>query len=120
MPQMDYSIFLYRRYEEERDKYEDKRDAMQVAVLAAFRSLTGSSLTTVAGFLALCTMQLTLGRDIGLVMAKGVVFGVITCVTVLPSIILIFDKPLQKAKHNPLSRTWIKYQTHYLRYSQSS
>lgn len=96
---MDYSIFLYRRYEEERDKYEDKRDAMQVAVLAAFRSLTGSSLTTVAGFLALCTMQLTLGRDIGLVMAKGVVLGVLTVICIMPSIVLLSDKYLSKYSH---------------------
>lgn len=96
---MDYSIFLYRRYEEERDKHEDKRDAMQIAVLAAFRSLTGSSLTTVAGFLALCTMQLTLGRDIGLVMAKGVVLGVLTVICIMPSIVLLSDKYLSKYSH---------------------
>ena len=70
---MDYSIFLYHRYEEERPNYDDERDAMAQAVVAAFRSLSSSSLTTVAGFLALCVMRLTLGRDIGIAMAKGVV-----------------------------------------------
>lgn len=96
---MDYSIFLYRRYEEERDNFEDKRDAMKVAVLAAFRSLTGSSLTTVAGFLALCFMQLTLGKDIGIVMAKGVILGVATVICFMPSIVLLSDKYLSKYRH---------------------
>lgn len=92
---MDYSVFLYRRYEEEKANCEDRRDAMARAVAAAFRSLFGSSLTTVAGFLALCFMRLTLGRDIGIVMAKGVVLGVLTVVLVLPSFILIADKLLR-------------------------
>ena len=77
---MDYSIFLYHRYEEEREHYGDKRDAMAQAIIAAFRSLSGSSMTTIAGFLALCFMRLTLGRDIGVVMAKGVVLGVATVI----------------------------------------
>ncbi len=96
---MDYSIFLYRRYEEERCNYEDPRDAMEVAVLAAFRSLTGSSLTTIAGFLALCFMQLTLGKDIGIVMAKGVALGVLTVICFMPSIVLLSDKYLSRYKH---------------------
>lgn len=99
---MDYSVFLYHRYEEERDKYDDHRDAMAQAVVAAFRSLTGSSLTTIAGFLALCTMRLTLGRDIGIVMAKGVALGVATVILVLPALLLLFDVPLQKHRHRQL------------------
>jgi len=99
---MDYSIFLYRRYVEERESYEDKRDAMAVAVEAAFTSLTGSSLTTVAGFLALCAMRLTLGRDIGVVMAKGVVLGVLTVFLVLPALLLLCDKWIEKRRHKAL------------------
>ncbi len=99
---MDYSIFLYHRYEEERANYEDNRDAMAQAVVAAFRSLTGSSVTTVAGFLSLCAMRLTLGRDIGIVMAKGVVLGVATVILVLPAIILLADKPLNRYHHKTL------------------
>ena len=99
---MDYSVFLYRRYEEELANYDDRRDAMAQAIIAAFRSLSGSSLTTIAGFLALCFMQLTLGRDIGIVMAKGVVLGVATVILVLPSLVLIFDKQIDKHKHKTL------------------
>lgn len=99
---MDYSIFLYHRYEEERSNYDDNRDAMAVSIVAAFTSLSGSSLTTIAGFLALCFMQLTLGRDIGLVMAKGVVLGVITVILVLPAMLLLFDKQIQKHVHKSL------------------
>lgn len=99
---MDYSIFLYRRYEEERSNYDDKRDAMAQAICAAFRSLSGSSLTTIAGFLALCFMRLTLGRDIGIVMAKGVVLGVATVILVLPSLVLLFDKQIDRHKHKAL------------------
>ena len=99
---MDYSIFLYHRYEEERNRYEDKRDAMAAAIVAAFRSLSGSSLTTIAGFLALCFMRLTLGRDIGIVMAKGVVLGVATVILVLPSLVLVFDKQIDRHRHRTL------------------
>lgn len=99
---MDYSVFLYRRYEEERKNYADPRDAMEQAILAAFRSLSGSSLTTVAGFAALCFMRLTLGRDIGIVMMKGVVLGVATVILVLPSLILLADKQIDKHKHKNL------------------
>ena len=99
---MDYSVFLYRRYEEERGNYDDKRDAMAQAIVAAFRSLSGSSLTTVAGFAALCFMRLTLGRDIGVVMMKGVVLGVATVILVLPSLVLLVDKQIDKHKHKSL------------------
>ena len=99
---MDYSVFLYHRYEEERGRYDDPRDAMEQAILAAFRSLSGSSLTTVAGFAALCSMRLTLGRDIGIVMMKGVVLGVATVILVLPSLILLADKQIDKHKHKNL------------------
>lgn len=96
---MDYSIFLYKRYEEEKGNYESKNEAMAHAVEAAFTSLSSSSLTTVAGFLALCFMRFTLGRDIGLVMAKGVIVGVATVICILPSFILILDGPMEKYKH---------------------
>ena len=99
---MDYSIFLYHRYLEEKPRYEDKRDAMTQAIVAAFTSLSGSSLTTIAGFIALCFMRLTLGRDIGIVMAKGVVLGVATVVLVLPSLVLLFDSQIETHKHRTL------------------
>ena len=99
---VDYSIFLYHRYVAERPLYQDPRDAMAQAILAAFRSLSGSSLTTIAGFLALCFMQMTLGGDLGVVMAKGVVLGVTTVVLVLPSLLLIFDKRIEKHRHKIL------------------
>ncbi len=99
---MDYSIFLWHSYNEQRDKFSDHKDAMAVAIHETLASVVGSSITTVAGFAALCFMSFTLGRDLGIVMAKGVIFGVIGCVTVLPSLILILDKPLQKTKHKSL------------------
>ena len=99
---MDYSIFLYHRYQEEKARCEDKRDAMARAIVAAFTSLSGSSLTTIAGFIALCFMRLTLGRDIGIVMAKGVVLGVATVILVLPALLLLFDKQIEKHKHRSL------------------
>lgn len=99
---MDYSIFLYRRYEEERPRYEDNRDAMAQAVRSAFTSLSGSSLTTIAGFVALCFMQLLLGKDIGIVMAKGVIIGVTTTIVVLPSILLVMDPWIIKSRHRSL------------------
>ncbi len=99
---MDYSIFLYHRYLEEKARYDDNRDAMAQAIVAAFASLSGSSLTTIAGFIALCFMRLTLGRDIGLVMAKGVVLGVATVILVLPALLLLFDKQIEKHKHRSL------------------
>lgn len=96
---MDYSIFLYHRYEEEREKYEDHKEAMAIAIDQTFNALSGSSLTTIAGFLALIVMRLSLGKDIGLVMVKGVLFGVITCLTVLPSFMLVFDGLIHKYQH---------------------
>ncbi len=99
---MDYSIFLINRYDEEISKFEDRRDAMASAIKTTFLSLAGSSLTTVAGFLSLCFMELTIGRDIGIVMMKGVVIGVLCTVTILPSLILLFDKPIHKYKHRSL------------------
>jgi hypothetical protein len=99
---MDYSIFLWHSYNEQRGKHEDSKEAMAVAIHETLTSVVGSSVTTIAGFIALCFMSFTLGRDLGIVMAKGVVLGVIGCVTVLPALILVFDKPLQKTKHRSL------------------
>lgn len=96
---MDYSVFLIDRFEEEKPKYADKRDAMASAIQGAFLSLSGSSLTTIFGFLALCFMDLSLGKDIGLVMAKGVVFGVLTVTIVLPALVLQCDKVIHKYRH---------------------
>ncbi len=99
---MDFSIFLLHRYEEEKQKHSDRDDAMTSAISATFTSITGSSLTTIAGFLALCTMRLALGRDIGIVMAKGVFLGVLCTLTVLPALIMFFDKPIHKYTHRTL------------------
>ncbi|MBD5456951.1 MAG: MMPL family transporter [Lachnospiraceae bacterium] len=99
---MDYSIFLWHSYQENRTEVEDKKDAMAKAVSETITAVVSSSMTTVAGFIALCFMSFTLGMDLGVVMAKGVVFGVISCVTVLPSMILVFDGALEKTKHKAL------------------
>lgn len=99
---MDYSIFLWHSYEEEKRKCSDHKEAMANAINETVLSVFGSSITTVAGFIALCFMSFTLGRDLGIVMAKGVVLGVIGCVTTLPAIILVFDKPLEKTMHRSL------------------
>ena len=99
---MDYSIFLWHSYNEQREKYSDNKEAMAVAIKKTLTSVVGSSITTIAGFVALCFMSFTLGRDLGIVMAKGVLLGVIGCVTVLPSLILVLDKPLQKTKHRSI------------------
>lgn len=100
---MDYSIFLWHSYQEQRKLYgEDHKEAMAQAIAATIKSVVGSSITTIAGFVALCFMSFTLGLDLGIVMAKGVIFGVICCVTVLPSMIMIFDKALEKTKHKQL------------------
>lgn len=96
---LDYSIFLYHRYEEELLNYEDKDEAMAIAIDSTASSIIGSSLTTVAGFLAIGAMELSIGKDIGFVMAKGVVFGVISVLTILPSLILVFDKWIHKFRH---------------------
>ena len=106
---MDYSIFLWHSYNEQREKFEDNKEAMAVAIHETLTSVVGSSVTTIAGFIALCFMSFTLGRDLGIVMAKGVLLGVIGCVTVLPSLILILDKPLQKTKHRSLIPNMSKF-----------
>lgn len=114
---MDYSIFLMHRYEEELKKFEDKKEAMAEAISTTMLSISGSSLTTIAGFLALCAMDLTIGKDIGIVMAKGVVLGVICSVTILPALILTFDKLIYKHKHKTVSLNFDKLSnlvtTHY-------
>ncbi len=99
---MDYSIFLWHSYEEQKSMYEDNKEAMAVAINNTLTSVVGSSITTVAGFIALCFMSYTLGLDLGIVMAKGVILGVIGCVTTLPSMILVLDKLLQKTSHKSL------------------
>ena len=100
---MDYSIFLWHSYQEEKSRYgEDHKEAMAQAIASTIKSVVASSITTIAGFVALCFMSFTLGLDLGVVMTKGVVLGVICCVTVLPSMIMIFDKALDKTKHRQL------------------
>ena len=97
---MDYSIFLWHSYQENQERFEgDKKRAMAHAISNTISSVVGSSITTVAGFIALCFMSFTLGKDLGIVMAKGVVIGVIACVTILPSMILVCDKLIEKTKH---------------------
>ena len=111
---MDYSIFLWHSYQENQSKYPgDKGRAMAHAISNTFVSVIGSSITTVAGFLAMCFMTFTLGLNLGVVMAKGVVMGVICCITILPAMILTFDKAIEKTSHKPLmpdfsrAATWI-------------
>ena len=99
---MDYSIFLWHSYNEQLQQNTDHNEAMAVAIHETFASVIGSSITTIAGFIALCFMSFTLGRDLGIVMAKGVLLGVIGCVTILPSMVLLLDKPLQKTRHKSL------------------
>lgn len=99
---MDYSIFLWNSYNEQRTRCSDNKEAMADAINETLTSVVGSSITTIAGFISLCFMSFTMGRDLGIVMAKGVLLGVLGCVTVLPALILVFDKPLQKAKHKSL------------------
>ena len=100
---MDYSIFLWHSYEEQKARYSgDKQRAMAHAIKATMSSVFGSSVTTIAGFIALCFMSYTLGLDLGVVMAKGVLLGLIGCITTLPALILVFDKLLEKAMHKPL------------------
>lgn len=100
---MDYSIFLWHSYQENQERFKgDKKRAMAHAISNTITSVVGSSITTVAGFIALCFMSFTLGMDLGIVMAKGVVIGVISCVTILPAMIIIFDKIIEKTKHKPV------------------
>lgn len=102
---MDYAIFLWHSYEEQKERFNgDKERAMSHAIKATISSVVGSSITTVAGFIALCFMSFTLGLDLGIVMSKGVILGVISCITILPSMILIFDKAIEKTKHKPVIR----------------
>ncbi len=99
---MDFSIFLYHAYEKEKETCKTKEEAMSNAIHSTFTSVTGSSLTTIAGFLVLCTMKLTLGTDLGLVMAKGVLLGVICVLTLFPSLLLIFDKWIEGTRHRSI------------------
>ena len=100
---MDYSIFLLNSYEDNKLRFPGEKDrAMAHAISNTFKSITGSSVTTIAGFAALCFMSFTLGRDIGVVMMKGVVIGVLCCVTLLQCLILLFDKWIEKTHHKPL------------------
>ena len=100
---LDYSIFLWHSYKEMKEEYgDDHKEAMAHAIASTITSVVGSSITTVAGFIALCFMSFTLGMDLGVVMAKGVLIGVIACVTVLPSLILTFDKALEKTMHREI------------------
>ncbi len=115
---MDYSVFLIDRFEEEKLRYPDKRDAMASAIQSAFVSLSGSSLTTIFGFLALCFMDLSLGKDIGLVMAKGVIFGVLTVIVVLPVLILQFDKYIHKYRHRSFIPKFDKLNDFVLRHKK--
>ncbi len=105
---MDYAIFILHRYEEEKENFADRRDAMATAVVQGFKSISGSSLTTVAGFGALCFMNFAIGFDLGIVMMKGVVLGVLTCLTLLPALLLIFDGPIHKYTHKSLIPTFDK------------
>ena len=102
---MDYSIFLLNSFENYKKKYDSKDRAMAHAIADTFKSVAGSSVTTIAGFLALCVMTFALGRDMGIVMAKGVVIGVICCITTLPAMILVFDGVIEKTKHKPLVKS---------------
>lgn len=96
---MDFSIFLYHKYEQAKTKEKEKKKAMQLAITDTFKSVIGSSLTTIAGFLALCFMDLTLGTDIGIVMAKGVLCGLLSVLTLFPALLLVFDHAIEKTKH---------------------
>ncbi len=106
----DYSIFLYHAYEDKKEKM-NKEEAMEEAISETFTSVVGSSLTTIAGFLVLCTMKLTLGTDLGIVMAKGVLLGIISVLTIFPSLLLFFDKQVTKTKHKKLMPNFNKINT---------
>ena len=106
----DYSIFLYHAYEDKKEKM-SKEEAMEKAISETFTSVVGSSLTTIAGFLVLCTMKLTLGTDLGIVMAKGVLLGIISVLTIFPSLLLFFDKQVTKTKHKNLMPNFNKINT---------
>ena len=112
----DFSIFLYHKYEQSKEKQKDKKKAMEEAIKETFKSVIGSSLTTIAGFLALCFMDLTLGKDIGIVMAKGVLFGLICVLTVFPALLLVFDKYIEKTKHKVVLPQFKKLQNFSLKH----
>ena len=115
---LDYSIFLWHSYKEMKEIYpDDHKEAMAVAISNTLTSVVGSSITTVAGFIALCFMSFTLGLDLGVVMAKGVVFGVIGCVTILPSLILTFDRALEKTMHREIMPNFDKLATFIVNHS---
>ena len=115
---LDYSIFLWHSYKEMKEIYpDDHKEAMAVAISNTLTSVVGSSITTVAGFIALCFMSFTLGMDLGVVMAKGVVFGVIGCVTILPSLILTFDRALEKTMHREIMPNFDKLATFIVNHS---
>ena len=116
---MDFSIFLLHRYQEEKELRSNNEEAMVSAICKTMTSISASSLTTIAGFLALCAMRLTLGRDIGIVMAKGVVLGVATVILVLPSLVLIFDKQITKHKHKSLMPSFDKVNSFILRHNKA-
>ena len=114
---MDFSIFLYHKYEQKKASYKDKKEAMSLAIRETFSSVMGSSLTTIAGFLALCGMNLTLGRDIGIVMAKGVLCGLICVLVLFPCLLLVFDPLIEKTKHKvyfPKFKWVLKISTSYV------
>lgn len=115
----DFSIFLYHKYENAKKTNKDKKKAMAEAINETLVSVTGSSLTTIAGFLALCTMDLTLGTDIGLIMAKGVVFGVLCVITLFPTLLLIFDKQIDKTKHKNLLPSFNKIKELIVKYRKA-
>ena len=115
---LDYSIFLWHSYKEMKAQYpNDHKEAMAVAIGNTLTSVVGSSITTVAGFIALCFMSFTLGLDLGIVMAKGVIFGVIGCVTILPSLILTFDRALEKTMHREIMPNFDKLATFIVNHS---
>ena len=114
---MDYSIFLWHSYKDKQNTYSDNNEAMSHAIAETISSVVGSSITTVAGFVALCFMSFKLGLDLGIVMAKGVVFGVIGCVTILPSLILTFDRALEKTMHREIMPNFDKLATFIVNHS---
>ena len=114
----DYSIFLYHAYEDKKEKM-NKDEAMEEAISETFTSVVGSSLTTIAGFLVLCTMKLTLGTDLGIVMAKGVLLGIISVLTIFPSLLLFFDKQVTKTKHKKLLPNFNKINTFIVNHNKA-
>ncbi|MBP3444368.1 MAG: MMPL family transporter [Bacilli bacterium] len=114
----DYSIFLYHAYEDKKEKM-SKEEAMEEAISETFTSVVGSSLTTIAGFLVLCTMKLTLGTDLGIVMAKGVLLGIISVLTIFPSLLLFFDKQVTKTKHKKLMPNFNKINTFIVNHNKA-